>query len=67
VAESFENFGTCTNRGKIDKKIDEIRLLKKRATIIEKAVILFNSGKFAETIDYLISIEALPREQEQFF
>jgi hypothetical protein len=41
--------------------------MKKRAQIIEKAIILFNSSKFMESIDYLIKIEALPRDQEQFF
>lgn len=52
-------FGTVTNRGRFEKKIDEIKLLKKRTKAFEKAIILFNSGKFKETIDYLISIEAI--------
>jgi hypothetical protein len=67
--ESLDNIilGTGTNRAKIENKFEEIRLMKKRAQIIEKAIILFNSGKFIESIDYLIKIEALPRDQEQFF
>ena len=67
--ESLDNIiqGTGTNRAKIENKFEEIRLMKKRAQIIEKAIILFNSGKFMESIDYLIKIEALPRDQEQFF
>jgi hypothetical protein len=49
------------------KKIEEIRQLKKRTQIIERAILLFNGGKFLECIEYLIAIEALPRDQEVFF
>ncbi len=66
IGESLDNInlGTGTNRGRIENRFEEIRVMKKRAQIIEKAIILFNSGKFLEAIDYLIKIEALPRDQE---
>jgi hypothetical protein len=71
VGESLDNIilGTGTNRGgaRLENRIEEIRVMKKKAQISEKAVILFNSGKFLEAIEYLIKIEALPRDQEQFF
>jgi hypothetical protein len=60
-------YGTCTNRVRNVKKIEEIRQLKKRTQIIERAILLFNGGKFLECIEYLIAIEALPRDQEVFF
>ena len=64
--ESLDNIilGTGTNRARVENKFEEIRLMKKSAQIVEKAIILFNSGKFVEAIDYLIKIEALPRDQE---
>jgi hypothetical protein len=68
VGESLDNIilGTGTNRGgaRLENRIEEIRVMKKKAQISEKAVILFNSGKFLEAIEYLIKIEALPRDQE---
>lgn len=44
---------------RLDRKIDEIKLLKKRTRTLEKAIILFNSSKFKETIEYLLKIEAI--------
>lgn len=44
---------------RFEKKIDEIKLLKKRTKAFEKAIILFNSGKIKETIDYLMKIEVI--------
>ena len=52
-------FGTCTNRSKFETKLESIKLLKKRTKDLEKAIIMFNSGKVKDTIDYLIKIEAI--------
>lgn len=52
VSELGDNviFGTGTNRGRFERKIDEIKSIKKRTRTIEKAIILFNSGKLKETV-----------------
>ncbi|TNV86137.1 hypothetical protein FGO68_gene12617 [Halteria grandinella] len=52
-------YGTATNRLRLDRKIDEIKLLKKRTKTLEKAIILFNNAKYKETIEYLLKIEAI--------
>jgi hypothetical protein len=62
------NPGTTSNRvgNRFDRRLDALKLLKKRAKVLEKAIILFNSTKFQETIDYLKSIEAISKIQHDF-
>lgn len=50
------NHGTTTNR---NRKVEEIKLLKKWTKKFEKAIILFNSGKVQEMIEYMASVEAI--------
>jgi len=48
-----------TSHGKLDNKLDEIRLLKKKTRNVEKAIILFNNSRILETLKFLIKIEAV--------
>lgn len=45
---------------RIDSKLDEIKFIRKRTKQIEKAIILFNSSKSNEVVDYLIELSKSP-------